>query len=216
VGAYWRASPDTDVGLTFKSAIDQTLEGDADFTVPGNVAAVLAETGNAAFQDTGMSAELDTPWVATLGVSHRIGDRFMVAADASRTGWSRFSRILVEYDNAAQPDTLLPQEWRDTWFLSVGGDWKVGEHWTVRGGTAWDETPTVDEFRSPRVPDSDRTWLALGASYTPSDHWRLDLGYAHLFTDGSPVDRVATTGSTLAGEFDFSADVLGTSIHVRF
>ncbi len=216
LGALWRATPDTDIGLSFKSAIDQTLEGDADFTVPTSVAAVLAATGSTAFVDTGFEAELDTPWVATLGFSHRFG-KFMLAADASRTGWSRFNRILVEYDNPAQPATLLRQEWRDSWYLALGGDWQVSKQWTVRAGTAWDETPTVDEFRSPRVPDSDRTWLALGASYTaPSEHWRVDLGYAHLFADDTPIDRTSATGSTLTGESSFAADVLGTSLLYRF
>ena len=215
LGAYWRPSEDTSIGLSYKSAIDQTLEGDADFTVPANVAAVLAATGSLAFQDTGFSAELDTPWVATLGFAHRIGS-FTLSGDASRTGWSRFSRILVEYDNAAQPDTLIPQAWDDTWYLALGGDWQVNRRWTVRAGTAWDETPTNDEFRSPRVPDSDRTWLALGASYVPSDAWRLDFGYAHLFADDSPIDRAAATGSRLTGDASFRADVLGTSFRYRF
>ena len=67
------------------------------------------------------------------------------------------------------------------------------------------------------MADGDRNWLALGATWAPGGAWTFDLGYAHLaFQDEPTVDNRAATGSTLAGSFDASADVVGVAARWRF
>ena len=57
----------------------------------------------------------------------------------------------------------------------------MNENWTLRAGAAWDQSPSAGNgYRTNRIPDTDRIWTSLGASYATGNH-QFDLGYAHLF-----------------------------------
>ena len=62
----------------------------------------------------------------------------------------------------------------------------------IRAGIARDESPVPNVvLRTPRVPDSDRTWLTLGASYAYSKSYSVDIGYAHLFVSVPRLSKAA-------------------------
>jgi long-chain fatty acid transport protein len=217
LGLLWRASDATRIGLAWRSAADLELDSEADFDVPDNVAAVLAASGSALFRDTGAIASIANPATATASLYHQTAGGIGIAADVAWTGWSRFEQIDVAFDNAAQPDVHEIANWRDTWYAALGVDWPLNAQWVVRAGVAHDQTPTRDEYRTPRVADADRNWLSLGATWAPGADWVFDLGYAHLyFADDPTVSNRAATGSTLAGSFDASADVVGVAARWRF
>ena len=217
LGLLWRPREDTSLGLAWRSAADLELDSEADFDVPADVAAVLAASGSALFRDTDATASIANPATATASLYHVTASGIGIAADVAWTGWSRFERIDVDFDNAAQPDVHEIADWRDTWYAALGVDVPVGDTWVLRAGVAYDQTPTRDEYRTPRVADGDRNWLALGATWAPGGAWTFDLGYAHLaFQDDPTVDNRAATGSTLAGSFDASADVVGVAARWRF
>ena len=46
-----------------------------------------------------------------------------------------------------------------------------------RAGLAYDQSPVRDAQRTPRLPDNDRTWLAIGAQYRASPQLAFDVGY---------------------------------------
>jgi long-chain fatty acid transport protein len=41
-----------------------------------------------------------------------------------------------------QPDIDQYYGWRNTWFGSLGMDYKISHQWTCRAGVAYDQTPT--------------------------------------------------------------------------
>ena len=38
----------------------------------------------------------------------------------------------------------------------------------------------TDAYRTPRIPDGDRTWVSMGASYAFSKSFTVDFGYTHI------------------------------------
>ena len=54
---------------------------------------------------------------------------------------------------------------------------------SLRGGVAYDETPVSDAYRTPRIPDGARTWIAVGGQYRAVRQSAIDFGYAHLFVE---------------------------------
>ena len=99
-------------------------------------------------------------------------------AGAEWTRWSRLQSLDIDLSNGL---TLSEDHaWRDTWRLSLGTEHRRGP-WTWRAGLAWDQSPVPDKaHRYPRLPDVDRTWLAVGVGYAAGP-WTLSAGYAHLF-----------------------------------
>jgi long-chain fatty acid transport protein len=110
-------------------------------------------------------------------------------------------------------DLVEPLGWDDTLRAAVGLVGAMNQRWTVRFGAAFDESPVPGpELRSARVPDSDRWWLAAGASYHPSPEWSIDFGYARLFAEDPDIRRSGPAGSTFIGDYDSAADIVSVQL----
>ena len=126
--------------------------------------------------------------------------------------------------NPAGGSKVNPYEWKDTWLFSVGADYRLNNEWTVRGGVAY-ETGAVDkaELRPATIPDVDRVWFSLGASYNYSKQIQFDFGATYLmgvgnmdlyFTNTNPANGQSYAGK---GEFDsMDCYILGAQVQYRF
>ena len=80
----------------------------------------------------------------------------------------------------------------------------------------YDPSPADEEYITPRIPDSNRTWLAIGASFKASDSFSFDIGYAHLFVDDTEINQLSTTNGNLRGKFNNSVDIIGLQVNWMF
>ena len=214
-GLSWRPSDRVSIGYAYRSEVDHRITGDADFTVPTNVATVLAPTGQ--YVDTGASARLTTPSVHTLSATWQASDRFTLMAEASRTGWSSLREIRIRFDNPVQADAAEPYHWSDTSFYSIGGEYMLNDRFILRAGVARDETPVADAYRTPRMPDEDRNWYALGLTWMASQHFDINASYVRLDLVNAPqVDILSSSRSRLTGSYDGGANLFGISAQYRF
>lgn len=212
IGALWNISDATSIGLSYRSQIDHDLEGDATFQ---NAPAIFQAQG--VFLDTGIMAELTTPELIILSLAHHFNDKWMLTADISRTGWSTFQELRVNYENPNQPPTVVPERWEDVTRFAVGLDYKYNNQWTFRAGLALDETPVQDDFRTARLPDADRNWISFGATWDVSESMAINMGYAHLFLDDSiPYEETAPTGAYITGTYEADADIVGIGMSYVF
>ena len=204
------------IGLSYRSEIDYGLTGDADWTVPQDVAAVFGASPMTSplFQDGGVTAQLTTPSITSVAATFDVTDRFMVMATWAETGWSSLREVRINFDNP-DPDAVEPFEWEDTVFASVGAEYELNDAWTLRGGVASDETPTSIEHRTPRLPDDDRLWYSIGATWQVSPALDVNLAYTRIEPDDPKVD-IASGGSRIAGPFDGNANLFGVSAQYRF
>ncbi len=216
VGAHFRPTDNVSIGVSYRSEIDYELRGSADWTVPGNVAAVFGASPMTAplFQDGPGGANLTTPSVLSIGAHWQVNDRFALAATFAETGWSSLREVRIEFDNP-DPDAVEPFEWSDSTFVSLGAEYKLNDRWTLRGGIADDQTPTSLVHRTPRLPDDDRRWYSIGATWAVSDQLDVNFAFSHLKPDDPRVD-ITSSGSRIVGPFDGSANLYGVSAQYRF
>jgi long-chain fatty acid transport protein len=178
--------PKTQIGIGYRSAIDQKVNGTLD-----QPAAWLAGGGS----QGSVNLVLNLPDVVTVGLRQGIGDRFTLLAGLEWTNWSRIGTTNVYLPNGS-PALLragtpfkFPFEYRDGWFYSLGGEYKLDPAWTVRAGIAYERTPITDDVRTVRIPDNDRMWYSVGASYKPASLRGLtfDAGYSFISFKNAPV-----------------------------
>jgi long-chain fatty acid transport protein len=135
-------------------------------------------------------------------------------ADLTYTGWSSVKSLDVYRASGA----LLSSDaynWKDTLRVGVGANYKLDPNTKLRFGLAFDQTPSNDVNRTPRLPDQDRTWLALGVQYKMSQSGTMDVGYAHEFFKDATVNNAAAAGR-LIGTFNVKADILSVQYSHRF
>ncbi|CAM3382410.1 OmpP1/FadL family transporter [Halomonas lysinitropha] len=220
LGALFQVDDRTRLGIGYRSEIDLTLDGELDVrgTDPVSQGAIAAGqvTG------TGGKAELTTPANLNLGIHHQLTDRLALMANAEWTEWSSFDELVVDFDDGRDP-SRTEENWNDTWAFSVGANYALTPQWLLRAGLGLDESPVPSaEFRTPRVPDADRQWATLGATWMPSPELGITAGYMHVFADDGDIDQRATptnenaSKGNLAGTYEVSADVFALSVDYRF
>jgi long-chain fatty acid transport protein len=198
VGLLVQATPATRFGVTYRSSIKYELEGTAAFSGPA-----------APLVNGSVSADLRVPESVSVSAFSVLDPRWEVMADITWTRWSRLQQLNVIRTSTGSPLTSLAFRWDDTWRFGVGANFKLNQQTKLRFGLAYDETPTNDATRTPRLPDQDRTWVAAGVQYRVSKAGVLELGYAHEFIRDASVNvTVPPAPGALVGRFDNKADIL--------
>ena len=219
IGALYKLSEDTRLGVAYRSKIKQDVTGHADFTVPGPAAFA---TASGAFVDTGLKSTVTLPDSLSVSSYHKYDDKLAIMADVTWTGWSKFEELRIVYDNANQPDSVTTESWNNTLRYALGVNYRMDEQLLLRGGIAYDETPVPNaEHRTPRIPDNNRTWLSLGAQYKLDNHFIVDIGYSHLFINKTDINNtfessIPTLAATIQGEYDATVDILSGQLTWNF
>lgn len=210
---------DTRVGLSWRQGVDYTLEGQANFDRSRACDADAAcSAGFDALENAregDVRAEIELPDIITLSGTHGIGDDWRVDADIAWYEWDSIQQLRIERTTGVEVSTL-ELEYENTFRYSLGGTYTGLDSTTLRAGVAYDETPiSSPETNTPRIPDGDRTWLTVGATFEMSATSSIDVGYAHLFVDEVEVNN-EEQGNTLRGEFDPAVDILSVAANWRF
>jgi long-chain fatty acid transport protein len=168
------------------------------------------------------------PSIATASIRQRAGERLTLLGTIEWTNWSELEQVVVRAHtsnaglgaSAGEVLTALPFHWNDGWLFSAGAEFAANERTKLRAGVAWEASPVQDAAeRLVRVPDSDRTWLSLGATYLLSPATSMDLAYSHVLFVGGAIDRASAIPGLgqvrLMGEAQQDIDIIGLSIKVK-
>lgn len=214
LGALYAPLPAMRFGVAYRSKVSHELSGSANFTKPAGLPAPIAASPT--FTNTGARASIDLPDSLSLSGYVELDPKWSVLADLTWTHWSRFKELRIRFDNGA-PDSITPEEWRNTYRLAVALNYRYNELWKLRGGVAYDQSPVESAFRTPRIPDNDRIWLAFGAQYKPSRQDSWDFGYAHLFVRDSSISKSEPpVGGTLVGNYSNDVNILSVQYSRAF
>jgi len=138
-------------------------------------------------------------------------------AEVARTDWHSLEEIRITFDNPAQPDSAENYLWEDSWFYSLGGEYKFSDSFTFRAGVARDDSPISLPHRTPRMPDQDRMWYSLGLTWNATENFELSASYVKIdLVDTPEVNIGSSTGARLVGDYDGGADLYGISAQYRF
>lgn len=216
LGGLFSPTDHTHIGFAYRSQVEHKVDdANVDFTVPANAASVLAVARPGWFTSTRAATELKLPATLTASVSHQLTSRWTVMADVTRTAWGKFKDVRLDFESA-QVDQVIDFGYRDTMFWSIGTEYKLNEQIKLRTGLAYDESPVTNEVRDVRVPDVNRKWLSLGATWKPSKSFEYSAGYTHLFLDDPKIALDSATRSTLHGLYDLNSDIFSVSATYHF
>jgi len=211
-GATLTPTPTTTIGVGWRSALNQKIEGEvvSNFSPLPGVGSV--------------NTTVKLPDIVSLGIRQRIDPQWTLMGTVEWTNWSRIGTLTLLQNGApitigGQPHPI-PFQWRDGWFFSGGAEYNWSEQLTVRGGAGYEISPVTDQVRTPLVPDNNRVWASVGATWRLSKALHFDLAYTHVWVENAPINL--TTGNpsfvsplSYVGNVSGHADVLSLALVYR-
>ena len=193
-------------GLAYRSAIEHNAEGD--FTLSSPYLPSL---------NCDAEATVKTPDSIMLTSTWEASDRLRISSLIRWSKWSNFKNLTIKDSNTGAVLSNVDNDWEDTWLFSVGADYKLNDAWTVRGGVAYEKDPVGDNSkRMAVIPDTDRLWLSLGATWNASKNFQVDGGFSYLKGIGNR-DLYDKVGGEKIGKYkSLDAVILGIQGQYRF
>ena len=219
-------------GLAYRSAIEHDADGTTKLSgMNTQIPHVGGMLGALEGQTFGMSTTIKTPDTVMLTGTWEATDQLRLSGLIRWANWSNFDELNIENEvpgyilSAAKPigfdkkltNLEVVNDWQDTWLFSVGADYKINSAFTVRGGIAYETSPIDDQStRMAVIPDTDRLWLSLGASWHATKDLQFDVGATYLMGVGD-MDLYDYVDGEKVGKYDsLDAYLIGAQMQYRF
>ena len=195
------------LGISYRSKVDLTIEGDADFSdIPAAFVGV--------FPNTGGKADLTLPQQLTFGLAYQVSEPLVVEVGARWEDWSSFDQLTIKLAQpvgpAASTEQVTPRDWHDTWAFNIGAQYQVNEMLTLSAGYLYGDNPVPNSTFDPSIPDSDTHLFTFGADIDVGNA-TISLGYGFQ----KQKDRDKDYGDAM-GTYSTEAHLLACSIGYKF
>lgn len=167
-------------GFTYRSEVKIDFDGDYRSNLPsafnGLIPALPYGTDGNTIPG---SLTLNLPEMWEVSGYHKVAPQWAVHYSLAYTSWSQFEELRA---TGTQGQTLFQKEenFKDAYRIALGTTYFYDDSWTFRGGIAFDDSPVPAENRSISIPDQDRLWLSLGASYALNEDASIDAGVSYM------------------------------------
>lgn len=175
LGSIYEPWKGTRFGVGYRSQMRHKIKGDIEFD------------GMMMGMNQDVSARLTTPATLNIGAYHQINDDWAVMAEYSRVYWSSFDKLIINGKKTGQL-SYTAEKWKDTDFFALGISKQLDSQWKLRLGVAYEKGAVGEEYRTPRIPDSNRTWYSAGLEYKYNDKLTFNVGYTHIAADSAKVN----------------------------
>jgi len=196
-------------GLSYRSAIDITYDGDADFIVTPLLKPLLPR-GNA-------DIDIELPPILAGGIAARVTERLTVEFDLIWVGFSSFDELFADFRGRVNPLLQrqlapIPRGYKDVIDYALGARYRVTESLALLCGFLFDRSAAPEENVDPLLPESDKYIASAGISIT-RQRWDLHCSYYAVFSADAHVRRNA---SGFNGTYESYASLVSISVGYRF
>lgn len=200
LGVTWTPTKTTQIGLGWRSFVDQPLKG----RVRGGPAIVEGAEGT-----------LNLPNRVNLSIRQGINEKLDILGSVEWQNYGRIGDAALKNLPAPLVPLLsrLPFGYRDGWMFALGGEYKYNKALTLRAGVAYEVTPVSDAIRRVSLPDNDRLWLSTGFSYKVSERLAVNASYSFLHIKKAPISTPITAlGTRFVGSANGHAHLISLGL----
>ena len=170
-GTAWQINANNRIGISYQSAVKLNLEGHAD-----GVAFDGFKNGRYAG-----TLPLELPASAEIASFHQLNDQWAVHASVNWTDWSSFEKLEANIPQLGGNHHIKNEYWKDNYRFAIGTTYQATNKLVLRSGVAYDTSAVDEANRTQTIPETDRTWLSVGAGYAWSENLTLDAGFTYIF-----------------------------------
>ena len=196
-GVTGKPTKTTQIGLGWRSFVDQNLEGTTVFL------------GGA--QNTATKGTINLPNRVNLSLRQTLAPKFDLLASIEWQNWGRIGHAaLTNPANAAL--AVVPYGYQDGWMFALGGEYRATEKLTLRAGMAYEISGVTDSVRRLSLPDNDRTWFSAGLSYEATERFTLNASYSYLHIKNAPITQTLAPFGTFTGTSKADAHLISIGL----
>lgn len=199
------ALPQWSFGLVYRSPLELSFKGRADFDAPDAYRGSLPPDGD-------VRTAITLPQMVTAGVAFRPVQGWEIELDASWRGWSSYERLDLELPGGQVQSS--PKDWRNSYTVRLGTEYAFLERWVARLGGAWDQTPVPQSTLDFQLPDIDRWVVSAGFGAQVSQEVEADLGVMVVLPGDRRTSSTDPLEPPVKGNFEISALVVGLTVSV--
>lgn len=189
----------TQIGLGWRSLVDQTVEGTTVF---------------GAGSSPNSKGTLNLPNRVNLSLRQTFHPKFDLLASVEWQNWGRIGHAALTNPAPGFP-SVLPFGYSDGWFFSLGGEYRYNDKLTLRAGLGYEVSGVTNQARRLSLPDNDRLWLSTGFTYEISDRFSLNASYSYLHIKKAPITQ--TSGALVfTGESKADAHLVSFGLTSRW
>jgi len=197
-----------ELGLTYRSKINMTLEGNADLYYVQGMNPVASYAG---------SVSLPLPAVLSLAAAYTFPTKTTLEVVYEKTYWSAYNSLNFEYTNPTAEyifGGVTDKDWKDTNTFRIGLTQAL-DNMTLMAGLVIDESPVPNKTIGYELPDTDTMAVSLGGRYQIND--KMDIGLAALYSmhDSRTITADDANENGIVGEFT-DGDVLIVSVGLGY
>ncbi len=220
LGALYQFTPTARVGISYHSQVAHHLTGSSKLTF----SPLLSKFFGPQLYSNNAYVNLKLPAYTALSGYYLIHPKFAVMASAIYTQWNtfqfltlnNFAAIVIPLKASTTVQVTVPEHYRNTWNLSIGGEYYATSDITLRAGVGYDETPVSNAYRNVQLPDNNRYVIALGGHYQATKSVGVDVGWSHFFLEKAHVNppplALGAVVVTSNGSVEGGADVFGAQV----
>ena len=151
---------------------------------------------------------------------HQLTDHWAVHYSYKYTEWNRFKELRGTYQDGSGYEAFAKkEEYKNNSRFAVGTTYNFSDALTLRAGLAYDQAASKKHL-SASIPDTDRMWYSLGATYKFTPDLSVDVGFSHLRGKKKHFVETQNIKGLLVVEADYttkaSANLYGLNLNYRF
>lgn len=208
LGVQYKPNEKLSIGLSYRSQVNMKVNsGTATFNVPASLAT--------SFPSGSFSSSLPLPQVISVGLGYQVNEKLLLAFDVNYIGWASYKTLTFDYaeNTSSLKDTESPRNYKNSYALRLGAQYKVSDKFTARIGSNYEKTPIKDGYVTPEVPDADRLNFTGGVGYNASDRLVIDASFSYI----NFMKRTDTnTETNVSGTYKTRILVPGISLTYNF
>jgi long-chain fatty acid transport protein len=164
------------LAFTYRSPLRVTYDGDFELS---HVPAALG--GGTMKRD--FESEVQFPTILAAGYGIQLSESVRLEADIEWLEFSNFDRLPLRVPSPPPGlPSAAPENWKNTFTVGVGGDWRFASNWVLRASYQYYQSPIPNSTLSPTLVDANQNVVTVGLGYQHNHH-RLGLAYSPVFYD---------------------------------
>jgi long-chain fatty acid transport protein len=214
VGLLAKPTENFAVGVAYRHKVKIDFTGSADFT--------LIPTGNTQIDGVvklslpsgaePVTSQIEFPSLVSVGASYERGN-WTFAGQIDFHQWSSFDQLPVTFERWPSLSQVIPEDYKNTMIFRVGMERVMGEHWALRGGYFYDQTPSPAASVSPLLPDADRHGIAAGFTY---QRGRFHVDVANWYLIFKKRSTEGQNRDNYNGTYESAAELFAVTLGFRF